>query len=39
VITVEPFGSVGAAIKRAAATYAQRYSPILDSEVEVIWAS
>ena len=36
-ITVEPFGSVSAATKKAAARYAERYDRILDAEAAVSW--
>ena len=36
-ITVEPFGSVSAATKKAAAKYAERYGRILDADVAMSW--
>jgi hypothetical protein len=35
VISVEPFAAITATTKKAAAKYAQRYSRILDAEIEV----
>ena len=36
-ITIEPFGSVSAATKKAAAKYAERYGRILDADVAMSW--
>ena len=37
VFTVEPFTAISASTKKAVAKYAQRYSRILDAEVELSW--
>jgi hypothetical protein len=38
-ITVQPFGPVSAATKKAAARYAQRYNRLLDADVSLIWST
>ena len=38
-ITVQPFGSVSVATKKAAAKYAQRYNRLLDADVSLIWST
>jgi Winged helix DNA-binding domain len=38
-ITVQPFGSVSAATKKAAARYARRYNRLLDADVSLIWST